>query len=331
MKYEPPALITGSTEARVAFDTSLAGILTARADALIVDSALVSRIHRKDHAQRVALIVNGVEDVRKIVQHLQIKVDDAQNEDKQDNATENGSQPTTNSEKGDNNLGDETPVETEDGADVVANLLRFRNRLLIAGQVASLEERCSIRLLALKLGGIGVILSDGCEAAARDKWSGTEELQQAKSVFDNVLAVWATGDDDRLHDTWGEPRWAQHADLIIPSGWDSEAKIRAVADAFNSPFDVISERGQFYPIADDHEDECVSNLNAKRLSEKADETPSPFVEWFKKHKQWMARLGQDQQKGTQKDDRNVPHTSASVPSKRRSDGDFFQRLLTSSQ
>lgn len=334
MKYEPPVLITGTKDARVKFDKSLTGILGAQGNAVVVDTALVSSVYRSDCAQRIAIIISCVEDIRHVIQLLQLQFTNA--DAGVERQASNGEQlnTTDSQEKAEsesrNDMGD--LVDNTISPSHTGELSIFHNRILIAGCVSSLKDRCAIRMLALRMGCVGVLLSQANGTHRPEAWGDSKKSQSANVIFGNVIASWSSGDDERTLDAWGDAYWSQETDIIIPPGWDSIPKIRAVADAFGAAFDQISEEGRIPSLSSGENVPSTDALDSESLPDHAQENSSSFPNWRKKHTQWIALMDEKLQKGiSPKDDRSTTDSSVNHTDKRRSDGDFFQRLLTSHQ
>lgn len=334
MKYEPPVLITGRKDARVKFDKSLNGILGAQGNAVVVDTALISSVYRSDCTQRIAIIISCMEDLRHVIQLLQFQFTnadarverEASNKEQLDTAdSEEKVESEIETEMGDIANDSTSPSDT-------AEQSKFHNRILIAGCVSSLKDRCAIRMLALRMGGVGVLLSQTNETNRPEAWRDSKKSQSANFIFSNVIASWSSGDDERTLDAWGDAHWSQATDIIIPPGWDSVPKIRAVADAFGAAFDQISEEGRIPSSSSDENARSTGALDSESLPAQAHGNSNSFPAWHKKHTQWIALMDEKLQKGVSpKDDRSATDSNINRADKRRSDGDFFQRLLTSHQ
>lgn len=331
MKYEPPVLITGSTEARVSFDQSLNGILGTTSNAIIVDVALLSSIHRSNCALRIAIIISCVEDLKHVIQLLQlcasspiigVKIESSNQDQSFDTESQEGVEKDTGKEL-------EDATSDLDLADDTDKRPELHNRILIAGCVPALKDRCAVRLLALHMGGVGVLLSQANDANRSEPWGDSKKSPTANAIFHNILASWSSGDDERTLDAWGDAHWSQETDVIIPPGWDSISKVRAVADAFGVPFSPIVEKGMLQSSAD--ESTAASNTSEPKVLPDQEHENS-FQTWRKKHTQWISLMNEKLQKGiSPKDDRAAAHSSSNRNDDRRGDGDFFQRLLTSHQ
>lgn len=327
MKYEPPVLITGTGEARTAFDKSLDGILGVRDNSVVVDIALLSSIHRPGCAQRVAIVIASREELSRPIQILKLW-----SENENVTVKVNDGSKTPNFEpKANDEIKEESEEQVEDVAVKPKGRSELHNRILVAGRVTSLKDCCVIRLIALHMGGVGVLLSKGNEIHREKTWDGSKNVQAANAVFRDVTASWTSGNDESALDSWGDAQWSQEADIVIPPGWDSVEKIRAVADAFGVPFDLIMKEGTM-PLPSTDNVKTFSASTTQSTVDQPDEGPPPFVSWRKKHEQWMALMNEKLQNGLSlKDDHVTTHLSSEHSTRSRNDGDFFQRLLTSNQ
>lgn len=148
-------------------------------------------------------------------------------------------------------------------------------------------------------------------------------------LFSRLANEWASGSlhtQQQLANVWGDPVFASEHDLIIPPAWDTDGKIRAVADASALDFD--------YLVASYAWGECEVESPAPlphqeyehRITASAQEAKERFET---DRESWLASLQ------LKVDNLNRSHDHASVAQPDPTDvtnveppqSDFFQRLL----
>lgn len=199
----------------------------------------------------------------------------------------------------------------------------LHQRFAIVAIATTLQESVALRVAALRhLHGVGVAI------AANDG--------RAKGVFHNILKQWREGEPDTMteQNVWGDANLTSATDVIIPPGWDSEGKIRAVVDAAGEDFDAVvnaSSWGSVVPRPD------IELLDAKVEEEQrvcAAETKAAFEIELEKWMQGLHSIAKSDNKEAALRDKNNNTTKASSqqPQQQAStQSDFFQKLLAGSR
>lgn len=308
-------VVTGSLASRARLDRTLDGVVQWRTNVLIVDAALFAHV-RRSVGQRYILIGSTGTEIGQLISYL--------------NGLENG-----------------------------------RDELIIAGRTSDRHERALIRMHALRAGSCGVLIAKDEDNDVDMRVDGKAE--SALQKLQKVLQIWSRdghgtvgsdgvdgidwSDGTLLNDVWvGESQWENHEDVIIPPGWDSETKIRAVVEASGASFGQIereiatsmktstNQQGHADqpPVFPPHlktksaNEQSASNLHIKNVEgnmppEQDGAVLQAAKSWFMNYGNWKRRMEMDRAS-------TVDTAAAAEPTSQHANrnsvqGDYFQRLL----
>lgn len=215
------------------------------------------------------------------------------------------------------------------------------NRIVIAVVSRDGKEQCAIRSAALNyLGGMGLVIPTG---------SG-EKTGRAVQLVQRLLHAWGQGSLDMTNSDhapllriWGEPSLSSAVDVIIPPGWDSEGKIRAVADAAGWDFDeIIRDSSWNRPTSSDEAIRLPVLTEAEAMVKFQEEAAKMKEEDMRKEQTWLKSLEikiathQQAQEAAKEKVKIASAPGSAAKSKQtvpahpkpsRAKADFFQRLL----
>lgn len=203
------------------------------------------------------------------------------------------------------------------------------DRLLVAAVAAEVWDVVAIRKLALQYAGPGVVVKGAEKGVGR-----------ALDVAERVLAVWSAAakrdaepEPSDLRRAWGDPAFKSGADVVIPPGWDSEGKIRAVADATGIDYDTAApdQRVEGQPDAP----VPMAALDGDEERERARDSKR---KWVEEQEKWLAQFGQRLASAEQcavptagNPSTDIEAVRAATSKQRMPQADFFQKLLSGSR
>lgn len=169
---------------------------------------------------------------------------------------------------------------------------------------------CAMRIAALEAGGMGVV-------------AGARSLQ----LVHNILEAWVgkeTVDEDAVKRAFGEAKLG--TDVVVPPGWDTEGKIRAVVDSLGLDYDHLGHLGT-------QEMEWEDGLPSRDdvgLDDRAKETKLNFLQ---EHQDWLNRIAErietENRSMSGTPVREVGSISDSQSQEKQPvQSDFFQKLLS---
>lgn len=198
-----------------------------------------------------------------------------------------------------------------------SNLSEKKHQILITGYVPSEQDRVIIRLMALGKYHCGLAISN-------QKWN--EEMAvgrsggRARQMVERILSHWDTNRTEGVNEIWGDPSWTPGEDMIIPPGWDSEAKISALMDANGLNIDH-AQHASVTPNA-------TTTDTAQHLSKIEGQSEFPSIEeWQTRHRQWLSRM--ERAPSQSAEDSEICDESTNNDNSVSTD--FFKHLLSSTK
>lgn len=128
---------------------------------------------------------------------------------------------------------------------------------------------CAVRITALEAGGVGVV-------------AGAPSLLLVHAVLEAWVGKEIVDEDD-VKRAFGEAKLGK--DVVVPPGWDTEGKIRAVIDSLGLDYDQLGRLG----IQEMEEENEPSPKDDAKLNERAKETKLRFLQ---EHQDWLNRIGE---------------------------------------
>lgn len=175
----------------------------------------------------------------------------------------------------------------------------------------SQQTVCSTRITALEAGGAGLVAGEN-----------------SLPVVNAVLAAWVGKDNVDEHvmkRAFGEPTLGKN--VVIPPGWDTEGKIRAVVDSLGLDYQQLVRLGT---EETETGDESVRESNVVEERKAAEEAKRNFLQ---QHQDWLKVLAEqiDERKhsalgASAKGVEGVAQSTLQMEQPVQSD--FFQKLLS---